>query len=232
MRAVKAKWMLLICLALASAQLGRGEQRPTDSQNLPGIPEGVRLGMSINDLMKMRPKAEPFDLGAALDDKPRLRPADLGKGSHVLLEKMERGGLISAAAYSLKDGRCVAFGVEDKYAREKFVQKRAEMVRRLATLLGPNYKRHLRRKGFKGASYLAPVFLWKGKERSVALTVTSEYPGVTFEWGILQLNIWNKDAEDPETGFERDANLDLLATLFAPLEKEIRNAPLKKAPGA
>lgn len=221
MRNITVKWMLILSLALACSQLVGGEQSRIESQDLPGVPEGVRLGMGVNEFMKMHPRAQPFDLDAALDDKPRLRPGDLVKGSHVLLEKTERGGILSAAAYGFRDGRCVRFGTEDVHAREEFVQKRAEMVRRLVTLLGPNYEKRLMRKGFKGVSYLAPVFLWKGKERSVALTVTSEYPGVTFEKGALQVYVWSKDAEGLEPVFEKDVDTGLLATLFAPLEKEI-----------
>jgi len=232
MRDIAMKLILMLSLALACSPLVGGEEARIESQDLPGVPEGVRLGMSVSDLLKTRPKAEPFDLGSDLGEKPALQPADLAKGTQTLLEKMERGGILSAAVYMFKDGRCVHFGTEDVHSRQEFVQKRAEMIRGLVTLLGPHYEKRLMRKGFKGVSYLAPVFLWKGEERSVALTVTSEYPGVTFDSGTLQLNVWNKDAEDPETGFEKDADLDLLATLFAPLEKEIRNAPLKKAPGS
>jgi len=232
MRNITVKWMLMLSLALACSQLVGGEESRIESQDLPGVPEGINLGMSVSDLLKTRPKAEPFDLGSDLGEKPALQPADLGKGSHVLLEEIKRGDLPSVAMYQIRDGRCIALGIEDVYLREEFVNNRAERIRRFVTLLGPNYEKRLMRKGFKGVSYLAPVFLWKGEERSVALTVTSEYPGVTFEWGILQLNVWNKDAEDPETGFERDADLELLATLFAPLEKEIRNARPPGTPAA
>jgi hypothetical protein len=211
--------------------MASGEETRVENPALPGIPEGVTLGMNIKDLLKMRPKAKPFDLGAALGEKPAPRPDELAKGSHLLMEKIEHEGFFSAGVYGLKDGRCVAFGMEGTHAREEFVQKRAEMVSRLVSLLGPNFERHLRRKYFKDASYLAPVFLWKGKERSVALTVTSEYPGVTFERGTLQLNVWSKGDEGLESAFEKDVDQVLLATLFTPLENEIRNAPSKKAPG-
>ena len=232
MRNITVKWMLMLSLALAFSQLVGGEESRIESQGLPGVPEGVRLGMSVSDLLKTRPKAEPLDLGSALGEKPALQPADLAKGTHMLLEQIEGAGLITVAGYNVKDGRCVRFGMEDVYARQEFVQKRAEMMRRFVTLLGPNYEKHLMRKHMSDATYLAPVFLWKGEERSVALTVTSEYPGVTFEKGALQVYVWSKDAEGPEPAFEKDADPGLLGTLFAPLEKEIRNAPLKKAPGS
>lgn len=228
MRAVKVKWMLLICLALASSQLDGGEQRPIDSQDLPGVPEGIRLGMSVNDLLKMRPKAEPFDLGAALGEKPPLRPLDLSKGSRLLVEEMPKGGLFSSAGYSFANGCCVGIVIAGTHAREEFIPKRTELLRQCVTLLGTNYEKHLISAHIKDASYLAPAFLWKGKERCFMLYVTPEYAGVTFEKGTLGIRVWQKGYNEPD--FSKSENTDLLKSLFARLEKETAAAQAPKPP--
>jgi len=235
MARVALTWMLVAFLVLVCLHLAGGEEARIEKRDLPGIPEDVRLGMSVKDLMKMRPKAEPFDMN--LGDKPRPRPADLGKGSHLLMEKIEGGGILSGAtAYMFQDGRCVAVSREDVYLREEamrqsrllgigvgyvdFVKKRAETLRHLVTLLGTDYERHLVRKSFNGGSYLAPVFLWKGKDRNVALTVPTEYQGVTFDKGNVHLIEWIP-GEKYEPAFEKDEDPGLLAALFAPLEKDM-----------
>jgi hypothetical protein len=223
-------WIMVFALGLAMppAQTAGQEVGRTNSQDLPWLPAGVRLGMGVDDILKLRPKAEPFDLGSALGEKPPPRPLDLSKGSQLLVEEIPRAGLFSSAGYSFADGRCVGIVIAGTHAREEFIPKRAELLRQCVTLLGTNYEKRLISAHIKDASYLAPAFLWKGKERCIMLYVTPEYAGITFEKGTLGIRVWQKGYNEPD--FSKSENTDLLKSLFARLEKEAAAAQAPKQP--
>jgi hypothetical protein len=219
---IRRKSLIFVGLLVAWLQIASGEAVRPGPKAVPGLPEDVNLGMGVDDLLKARPQAKPFDTGVSLDGKQPPNRAEMLKGSHLLFEPAERNdGLHSGVGYFVKDGRCTQISKADEYAHADLVIKRTELLQKMVSVLGSGYERHLRRKGFKGVTYLAPVFLWKEKERSVALSVSSDYPGVFFEWGTLTVDLWTH-GEAPGPDMEADVDQLLMATLFAPLEKGLK----------
>jgi hypothetical protein len=211
---VEVLCLLICCLPLVAGTIDR-----VDSKAIPGLPEGVSLGMSVKDLMMARPKAEK---GGDLlpDQKPRA--VDLSKGSHILIENRIDGRVNAAAAYVLKDGRCTMVSTESEYKHDEFLKKREDTVRLLVGLLGNDYEKHLRSQSFAGGNYIVPVLLWKGKERCVELIVPSDYPAVTFDKGSVHVAVWMIGLEP--TGYStylEKPDQSLIDSLFAPVEKAL-----------
>jgi len=228
-------WILALIFGLLITRLVSGEEGGNQDQKLPGIPKGVRLGMNVKYLMKVRPHVKRFDLNAALESKTKT--VNLNKGSYLLIEEIVNSVRYSKIViYGIKKGRCVSLGWEETYSvhdepailsktkgrRQSFAQKRTQIIRKFVALLGTKYKKKLMRKDFRDFSCLAPVFLWEGDKQIVALTVTSEYPGVTLAKGSIQVNVWKRGNKESRLEFEKNVERKLVDELFFPLLKEIR----------
>lgn len=212
--------LVILSVTFASGVPSAGPTKK--SPKLPGLPEGVKLGMSATDLVALRPKVEVLSLGL------RKRPKDLSKldlktASLNLFEELKRGkdGKVQAVIiYRIEKGKCTALAHEAEYPQDQLAEKRTSALRACVAALGKKYEKKFIRKHLRGASYLMPVFVWRSDKKIVTLTVTSDYPGVSFTKGIVQINVWTPGDKELEASFEKEkAPKALVDLLFAPLEK-------------
>jgi len=221
------------------------EERKPDKPEVPGMPPGFRLGMRVEELLKLRPRARLFDLDMDTMPGATEKQVDLAKGSHLLMEEsMVDGGFFTGAAYEVTDGRCTGITVDGIRIRAGFAKQRAEMIGRLISVLGPKYakKAMWRQEPDIGAvSFLAPVFVWRDAERVVALFVTSEYENVVFGKCYMQINVWETLPPESEEKLFALASAQVLGgnppdkaaidRLFAPILRELAVSENDTVPG-
>jgi hypothetical protein len=210
----------IIFITCINIESSLSEDKSIYKTDISIIPDGIDLGMSVEELRRIRPDVQVFDLGVYLDNKKEVE--DLSVGEHFLIEEIKDEGRKIAAGYLVREGRLVSIGVEVQDMMKEIRELRKIVLNESIKLFGKDYRKKVTKEGNAYVNFLIPVLIWEGDDIDVTFMCTSEYKYMELVRGSVQINISLKD-KSPQFTQAEDADKEIIDFLMAPLEAEIED---------
>jgi len=201
---VAVSWGWTVC----NCATALAEANKVNAGTLSFIPAGVRLGMSVEDLQKVRPKAARFHIATDTELASGTRqPVDLASGSHVLMEALEPDNAFQSATYYVKEGTllCIGIGKTSELPANwagnptaALSAHESELSELRSKTFAECCERFGRPRGVEAVwvrvsdvvRYLSPRISWERDDVAVALNCTSKYQDVEILQGFLGITVW------------------------------------------
>lgn len=225
-----------VAISLILASVIAAEPKGLILDGLSFIPKGVVLGMSADDLQKLRPSAKVFRISK--DGETSATRADMTKGNHVLIEELGVEAEFGGATYLVKNGSLVCITVsknwvlpkdwhlipDETVTTTKATQRklRHKVLSECRGRLGDNYKTEAVSVLVSDAvKYLAPRLCWTNDQMGAALWCTSDYQDVDILQGFVSVSVWlPKDGFKPPLLPAQKVDTEVLSRLVQPLVKD------------
>jgi len=167
------------------------DAKPGGQVRVPGLPPGVGLGMSVDDLRAARPKAQRWS-GPVL-----VKGGQPGTSTPVVAYSEDLQDFLGcwrgSCLYTFEADRCTVIWVKLSYLQSVLREKRSSLIKAWVKRFGSGFRRTTGETRSRGVALVGPQLVWRTDWGCATLLATPDLEGVEPDEGEVTLKITSRE---------------------------------------